>query len=155
MTFKKFLIFICLMMVILTVASVNASDVNDTVVASDDTQTENISVSDNENILTDQPNTMTQLQKGLDSAGSAYELSSDYSYNSETDSALIDGIKITKSITINGNGHKVDGGGKMRIFQVTNNATVTFNNIIFVNGVTAQNGGAILNNVAKNVTAIN
>ncbi|MEE0925886.1 MAG: hypothetical protein U0L35_09330, partial [Methanobrevibacter sp.] len=103
-------------MVILTVASVNASDVNDTVVASDDTQTENISVSDNENILTDQPNTMTQLQKGLDSAGSAYELSSDYSYNSETDSALIDGIKITKSITINGNGHKVDGGGKMRIF---------------------------------------
>ena len=140
------------------VASVDADDVSDdVVVASDDTQNENISVSDNENILTDQPTTLTQLQNGLNSAGPTYELSSDYSYNSETDSALIDGIKITKSITINGNGHKVDGGGKMRIFQVTNGATVTFNNMTFVNGWTPKYGcgGAIWNNGAKKVTAIN
>ena len=35
MKFKKFLIFLCLLMVMFTVAGVNASDVNDAVIASD------------------------------------------------------------------------------------------------------------------------
>ena len=42
MKYKKFLIFICLIMVMFTVAGVNASDVNDTVVASDETPNEDI-----------------------------------------------------------------------------------------------------------------
>ena len=59
--------FLCLILVIFTVAGVNASDVNDTVVASDVNddvisnaeQIEEISVSDDGNLITDTPKTMT------------------------------------------------------------------------------------------------
>ena len=187
-TLKKFFIVICLMMVLFTVASVNASDVSDdvvasvdagdvsddvvasvdagdvsddVVVASDDTQNESISVSDNENILTFDHRAMTVLQDHLnkcieDPTWNTFNMATDYSYNSEEDSALIGGITIAGSVTIEGNGHKIDGKGKMRIFQITNGATVIFKNFTFVNGWTDKYGygGAIWNNGA-NVTVIN
>ena len=134
---------------------------DDVVVASDDTQNENISVSDNENILTFDHRAMTILQDHLnqcidDPTWNTFNMATDYSYNSEEDSALIGGITIAGSVTIEGKGHKIDGRGKMRIFQITNGATVIFKNLTFVNGWTAQYGygGAIWNNGA-NVTVIN
>ena len=214
MRFKKFFIIICLIMVLFTVASVNAGDVSkdivasvdasdvsddvvasvdagdvsddvvasvdasdvsddvvasvdagdvsdDVVVASDDTQNENISVSDNENILTFDHRAMTILQDHLnkcidDPTWNTFNMATDYSYNSEEDSALIGGITIAGSVTIEGNGHKIDGRGKMRIFQITNGATVIIKNMTFVNGWTDKYGygGAIWNNGA-NVTVIN
>ena len=75
------------------------------------------------------------------------------------DKELENGIIINKSVTIDGQGHKIDANGLMRIFQVTNSANVTFKNIIFTNGHTPisnnENGSAVWNNGAKNVTAIN
>ena len=78
-------------------------------------------------------------------------------HSNDTDSSLENGIIINKSITIDGQGHTIDGGGKMRIFQVTNNAVVTLKNITFENGKTGENGcgGAVLNDGAKNITVIN
>ena len=139
-----------------TVAGVNASDVNDTVVASDETPNEGISVSDYENTMTDtQAKSMKELNNTINNAQSdTINLTDDY-YCEDKD--LENGIIISKSLTIDGQNHKLDGAGKMRIFQVTNNANVTFKNIIFLNGWTGEYGygGAIWNNGAKNVTAIN
>ena len=70
---------------------------------------------------------------------------------------LANGIIINKSVTIDGQGHKLDANNLMRIFQITNNAEVTFKNIIFANGQAKYGGfgAALWNNGAKNVTAIN
>ena len=65
----------------------------------------------------------------------------------------VNGILINKSMTIDGQGHKINANYKMRIFQVTNGANVTFKNITFLNAATTGTGGAIWNNEA-NVTAI-
>ena len=157
MKLKKFLILICLIMVMFTVAGVNAIDVNDTVVASDETATEDISVSNDENVMTDTPaKSMKELSTTINNAqsGDTIKLTDDYKCQ---DKDLENGIIISKSLTIDGQNHKLDGAGQMRIFQVTSNANVTFKNIIFTNGWTAEGGygGAIWNNEAKNLIAIN
>ena len=157
--------FLCLILVIFTVAGVNASDVNDTVVASDVNddvisnaeQIEEISVSDDGNLITDTPKTMTELKDTIDSTQNVtIILNDDYSY-SDDDSDLKNGIEISKSITIDGQGHKIDGAGKMRIFQVTDNAAVTFKNMVLLNGWVDDEefGAAVWNNGTGNVTAIN
>ena len=82
-------------------------------------------------------------------------LDKDYQW-SEQDKNLTKGIIVNKSITIDGQGHKIDANNKMRIFQVTNDAIVTFKNINFLNGEYKGYGGAVLNNGAgKNVKIIN
>ena len=69
-------------------------------------------------------------------------LDKDYAYNPVSDSAFTGGIEITRSVTINGNGHTIDAKGQARIFNVQGN-NVTINNITFVNGKYYGNGGAI------------
>ena len=164
MRFKKFLIFLCLLMVIFTIASVNASEVNDTVIASDanhniiaidNAQNDDISVSEDENAIADSPKTMTDLKNTIDNDQSnRITLNYDYSY-SDDDSSLNTGITISKSVTIDGQNHILNGAGKMRIFQINNYATVTFENIIFLNGWSSNYGGAICNNGENTVTTNN
>ena len=167
MKLNKLLVFLCLMMVIFTVAGVNASDVNETVITSDinedviaidDAQNEDIGASDDsDDAIADSAKTMTDLKNTIDnSQDSTIILSDDYSY-ADTDSSLVNGIAIGKSVTIDGQGHKIDANKKMRIFQITDNANVIFKNIIFMNGWTARDGcgGAVWNSNGGNVTAIN
>ena len=75
-------------------------------------------------------------------------LKNDYTFNPKTDSKLKQGIKVTRAVTIHGNGHTLDGDGQARIFFVTND-DVVFKNIRFINGNVEYsdkyeiNGGAI------------
>ena len=82
-------------------------------------------------------------------------LDTDYIYDDEE--PLKDGIRIVHNVTINGNGHTIDGNGKARIFHILGNTVVTFNNISFINAHTAYggNGGAILAETISTVKAIN
>lgn len=68
-------------------------------------------------------------------------LDSDYAYDSSKDYNLVNGISISRSITIYGNGHTIDGKNMARIFNVNN--YVNFNNINFVNA-RADFGAALL-----------
>ena len=75
-------------------------------------------------------------------------MTQDYKYNNEFN--LTAGILISKDITINGNGHTIDGMGKSRIFiinygDLSKQYKVTLNNIKFKNGNANIYGGAILN----------
>ena len=100
--------------------------------------------------------TMTDLKNTIDnSQNTTIVLKNDYSYY-QGDS-LTDGIMIDKSVTIDGQNHKIDGQNNMRLFRITNGASVTFKNIIFLNGFADRegSGGAVWNNGAKSVTAIN
>lgn len=68
-------------------------------------------------------------------------LDNDYAYDSSKDYNLVDGIPISRSISIYGNGHTIDGRNTARIFNVNN--YVNFDNINFVNS-RADFGAALL-----------
>ena len=151
---KKILLFILVVTcIIFSVSGVFASDINDTAVASDENDVIYGSMISEENQLlkdVQDDGTFTALQSKIYSAdkGSTINLTRDYKYNDDFNN--IKGIFINKDITINGNGHVIDGLGKSRIFNINYGIglffnKVTLNNINFKNGKANIYGGAILN----------
>ena len=121
---KKILL-LSLLLFIITMSAVSASDdINETLEISDEAE------------LSANPGTFMELQTKINQAreGSTISLDKDYAYSGS--STL--GITITKSITINGNGHTLDGIGKSPILIIDTNMykTYNFNNINFINGYT-------------------
>ena len=68
-------------------------------------------------------------------------LTNDYTYNPTSDSKFINGIVISRSVNIFGQGHTIDGANKARLFNASE--YVIFNNIKFINGH-SDTGSAIL-----------
>ena len=66
-------------------------------------------------------------------------MTKDYECENDFDSK---GIIINQSITIDGQGHKVDAQGKSRIFKITAD-NIILKNINFINGNTTDFGGAV------------
>lgn len=138
------------------ISGVAASDVNDTVIANDEA---NALIGDTADVVVESPNdaeivadadngTFTALQNKINnaSAGDVITLDRDYTYDEGFSTS---GIIINKDLTINGNGHTLNGLSKSRIFNVIfgvlKNNNVVLNNIKFVNGNTKLYGGAIFN----------
>lgn len=153
-----------MMSILFCISCVVASDFNDTTIGIDVNDTE-IAVSD-ENQVIEQTNddlvsksgdgNFTELQTKILLApeGDTINLDKDYSYNNDLN--ITQGIFITKNLTINGNGHTIDGMSKSRIFTVLyglkENNNVILKNIIFKNGFAKIYGGAILNFANLTVT---
>ena len=147
MKFKKAFIFMCLFILFVGIASVSASDINET----QSLNCENTTLIDSsqDNILVDEDNgTFTALQKKIDESeeGSTITLDRDYTYDEGFSKR---GIVIDKSLTINGNGHTLNGMSQSRIFIIKLGSVfhnnVTLNNIKFTNANTDLYGGAIFN----------
>ena len=147
MRYKKGLIFICLLIFLFSIASVCASDVNETVVTNEDQSEESISVNNMEIISEDNAvdevgatedselsvttGTFTDLANEITNASDELNLTQDYKYNIGDNK---EGIKITKPITINGNGHVLDALSQSRIFNIlsfANLKNITFKNAKF------------------------
>lgn len=149
MRYKKGFVFICLLICLITMASVVAADVNETAVASEG-QIEMMTVEDNEDILTcdnqeialgnASTGSFTELESEINDIdeGGVLNLSKDYQYVN----GASEGITISKSITINGNGHVLDAKGQSRIFNITT-ASVTLKNITFINGGQVNYGAGV------------
>ena len=164
---KSLLIILLVACMLFSVTSVVASDVNDamvndTALSSEenefvvDSEIDEIAASSNdENQLSEDSGstddgtfTSLQLKVLTASAGSTINLSNDYKYNSGF--RLTTGVFINKDITIDGNGHTIDGMGQSRIFNINYGDglkfhKVTLKNINFKNGNAKIYGGAILN----------
>ena len=69
-------------------------------------------------------------------------LDHDYKYNETSDCNLTDGIPITGTIKINGNGHAIDGAGAARIFLLRATGNLVLENIKLTNGYRGE-GAAI------------
>ena len=82
---------------------------------------------------------------------STVNLQRDYSYNEEFDDGNY-GVRINKTLTINGNGHEINGLSKVTGFYIGAN-NVILNNIVFKDTF-SQNGGAVYIS-ARNVTLNN
>ncbi len=125
----------------LAISAVSASDntTND-IVGIDDTNTNNT-------LTVDSTKTFTDLNKTINSnTNPTIELNDDYKYYNETDEGFENGITINRDVTIDGNGHNIDGNKKVRIFKIADGCTVIFKNINFINGFAQETnsmGGAI------------
>ena len=167
MKFKKSLLIICLMICLIGIAGVSASEVDDSVMAIEDSSNEDleiISESSQEDIIAEEESeivaaseeetlqeddgTFTALQKKIRDAedGATITLDKDYTYDEGFSNR---GIQILRDITINGNGHSLNGLSKSRIFLIHYGVIfsnkVVLNNIKFINGNTDLYGGAIFN----------
>ena len=167
MRYKRFMI-IVLAVFALSVAGVCASDVDDAVTSieeasplessADDSIIEVVDVqaigeNGNDELIGDgNEGTFSQLQVNIGrNHGSTLKLDKDYACE---DGFSTDGINITDSITIDGQGHTIDANGKARIFNIKSN-NVILKNIILKNGNTTGDGGAIFFDKAVTGTVIN
>jgi predicted outer membrane repeat protein len=155
MKYRKTIILLIIAIFLFSIATVCASDVNETKIASESTipiemvQSDEISVTD-DNLASEQLNdeeilsqenagTFFELQNNITTKyNGTLELDRNYEYSDSFDT---NGIEIEQSITIDGKGHTIDAKGKSRIFNITGN-NVTINNLIFANGNLLR-GGAI------------
>ncbi|MBO5840031.1 MAG: hypothetical protein J6Q86_01215 [Methanobrevibacter sp.] len=164
MKFKKSLLIACLIIFLFSIASVSANEIDDVAFTAEDNEIiavdEDSSVENMDEILTEssQENvieeeaeddgTFSSLQKKINDAeeGTVITLDKDYTYDEGFSKR---GIRINKNLTINGNGHTLDGLSQSRIFLVRygliDNNHVVLNNIKFTNGNTDLYGGAIFN----------
>lgn len=153
---KKTFLFIFLFVVAIgTLSHVEASDSSYNIlnnisdeelgIDSDDLSPDNLEIpksEDSEILESYDDGTFTALQNKINNAaeGDTIYLDNDYYYNSNFQDNL--GVKITKSLTINGNNHVIDGLGKSRLLNITDSKNIIFNNITFKNG-NSLFGGAI------------
>ena len=108
-----------------------------------------------DDILTSNPDTFTNLDAKINGNNdTVINLDCDYIFN-DYDIALKYGIKITRDLTLNGNGHTIDADHKnAKIFNVTG-CTVTFKNIKFANAGPMQNYGLAIRFEGSNATISN
>lgn len=154
MKFKKSFLTLCILILFLFgIVCVSASDINETVMADDEPQiieqaNDDIIESTQENVLGEDVGTFTDLQDLIIASdkNSTITLDKDYAYDEGFSTR---GIVVNKNLTIDGNGHTLDGLSKSRIFlimgKIINPYTVTLKNIKFKNGHTNLYGGAIFN----------
>ena len=148
MRFKKIFLLLCLVICLFSMASVCASDSNDTAIGSDnkleiDQATDDVigveenadlAFSDTNEILNAVEQTFVQLNKTInENDEKVIYLNDDYKYSNGDDS-FKDGIDITRDVTIYGKGHTIDGSKQAGIFNVKSK------NVIFID-VCFQNSG--------------
>ncbi|WP_298521426.1 Ig-like domain repeat protein [uncultured Methanobrevibacter sp.] len=163
MKFKREIIAIVLIICMLfTISAISAADsttdvvsvTNDSVEAvSEDVANDNLAMKNDVEILKDgEVGTFNELSENLTSSSiSAYDtvyLNKDYVY-SDTDT-ITSGITISKHMTIDGQGHKIDAKGKTKIFTLTSGYNIIFKNITFCNGYGKWGGAISCSNKAAN-----
>ena len=132
---KKIMVLAILLVSLFALSAVSATDnATDDIAAINNDQTMVVGEADS--------NTFENLSGEINatSDGGVLSLTKDYTYKSGS----TDGIVINKSITIDGNNHRLDGNNQSRIFT-TYNGNITLKNLILVNGF-SKNGGAIFAN---------
>ena len=132
-------ILIALLLVILTIGAVSAGDEN--ITSNNLTARADLPIeSSADEILSENDagtfQELSNLIKNTES-GNTLKLDKDYS-NSKSNGEII----ISKSITIDGNGHILDSNSASGVFNVKTPDTVILKNIVFKNG-NSKNGGAI------------
>ena len=91
----------------------------------------------------------SDLQNLINNAekGSTITLNNDYIYD---EGFTKNGVDIKKPLTIDGNGHKLDGDSKSRVFYLEK-SNIVLKNILFANGNTPEYGGAIYGDCGANL----
>ena len=161
---KGIFILTLLILALFSVSCIYASDVNDTLAASENTEEIELSheiESADDNLGTIEEQTVTQtdneektgatddgtfwaLQSKIGSASSEDTVYLENNYSCEDSWTQEEGIDIyTSNLVIDGQGHTIDAKQKTRIFDVYYAENVTIKNIKFINAKYDGSGGAI------------
>ena len=119
---------ISLLLTLLMIGSVSASDDNAT--------SDNLAVSEDSAdviLTTETEGNFSDLNITIANAESSVKLDKDYTYQTNTTDSS-SGIVISKPLTIDGQGHSIDGANQAAFFKIT--SSVTLKNITFKNGKT-------------------
>ncbi|WP_292885506.1 Ig-like domain-containing protein [Methanobrevibacter sp. UBA212] len=132
------------------VTDVQTADSEEIEVEQSDSNQDEIQESDSsdEKISAGNPKSFSELNRTINNnTDSLIVLDDDYSYNGDTDSAFLMGITINRAVTIDGNGHTIDGCSNSAKGFRAYNYDILFKNIKFVNLGKTTNydyyGGAI------------
>ncbi|MBE6506259.1 MAG: hypothetical protein E7Z73_11125, partial [Methanobrevibacter millerae] len=151
---KQIFIIFCLFAVFISAMSFAcaADDVGDSVISTAD-DTPISQATDTQDVLTANSGSFTQLDSLIQNTpvNGTIKLVNNYTYSSGDN---VNGIVISKGITIDGDGHTIDGANTASIFSITNNAHVTLKNIILSNA-RGTNGSAVTLTSRENVEIIN
>lgn len=146
---RKTMLILSLLMIFLVMGAVSAADDN---IASDGFLTQDYCVEESQLssggsvVLSDtSAGTLTELNGLIENANENDTITLDKDYNNTYPQDIINkyGLTIDKQLTINGNGHTIDGNGIINIFQVTAD-NVVLNNITFINVKSDKSGGAVI-----------
>ena len=111
-------------------------------------------------ILGENPGSYVDLKKDIDTTptGGVLELQRNYKFNSTRDTpsaSIYTCVPVTKSITIDGQNHIIDGEGCQRGILDITGSNVVLKNIIFKNGYNTRNGGCISAHGTSNFQLLN
>lgn len=155
---KVFFIFLLMIISIGAISSVSANNSTDEIGTSGDDFSEGnveiATVGSGSNVILESSDngTFTALQNKIDSAGEGSEISLDGDYYYNDDFENLNGVEITKSLTINGNGHVISGLSKSSIFFINGAENLILNNITFKDAFYAN--GAIFLFSANNFSCV-
>ena len=157
---KKIIFLSCVLLIFLSIGNISAIDVNNTIQSSNVNLNEVItsneineqdvlSISDENEIYG--RGSLKDLQKLVDNAQGTLDLNDNYEFTGSSEA-----VKISKDITINGNGHTINGKRSTHMFSIEKDGiSVVLKNIEFKDGK-SDHGGAIFNNHENtNLTIIN
>ena len=183
MELKKYIIFSCIMLILLSCNAINASS-NHTIDDATPIKSQNqISIQNNDEILKDDDSislygnetndetdnktlqenitykTFTELSSLINETemDSILIINESYKYYSSVDSLLINGVVISKNLTIIGqNNCFIDGSFIARCLSIEENCRVTLKDMTLMNGyIKDLNGGAILAGKNSNISIEN
>lgn len=142
------IISLLLIVFFISLSAVSAtSDDNQTIATNDNEKINTISDIDNVVEASNNAKTFTDLQSVFWAAkeGDTITLEDDYVYNNDFRSGRTIGIGVDRaSLTVDGQGHTIDGNGKSRmLFIDTSYTNMILKNINFVNGYKSDGAGAI------------
>lgn len=163
----KYLAIILTVLIFLSINVAFASEIgNETLTLHESSLEESVEATptdsvENENILTDGDiGSLKDLKDEITSTptGGELKLERNYEYNPDTDTGSVGiytSVVIPKSLTIDGQGHTIDGKNAKTIFTISSVSDITLKNIIFKNGYSTGNGGVINGGGAHNLQIIN
>ncbi len=148
----KYVFIMGLILAILMIGAVNATDTISKDVVSNEDGTP-LEITDN-NVYMAGENSFSNLDDEIKNTSKSLDLNQNYAFNNGTDNK--NGIVISKdNFVLNGNGNTIDGKNQSRIFNITAK-NVTLSNLILTGG-NAEKGGAIYSSgplTLNNVTFI-
>lgn len=126
-----------LVMLILTVGVVCASDLNQT--------------ADIEDAGENYTKTFADLNDDISNSNDVFEVEDDYTFNFLTDFDYFNGISIDKNLIINGNDHIIDGKGQCSLLYIEDVDYLEINELTIrncvINAIEARSSNVVFNNV--------
>ncbi len=155
---KRVYLILLLILMIGTISSVSANDLNQTTEIAGESTTQNvdIAISEDTDVVNVTQKSFTDLNEDINGNDNAdIYLNDDYTFNPNGDAGFNEGINITRSLTIWGNGHTLNGNNFARIFLI-DAENVVLHDIVFINAKSVTDGGAVSGDcTAYNCTFIN